>query len=353
MNSQNNGDTPVTEKKRPLARLFDRKWKKALWIILCLLLCLVLAAVGTFGFMWLSGKNAMLDNDTQSMTAPSGYDVDIDDDGIVRYNGKRYAYNENMTSIMIIGVDDEAVSAKANGQADALYLMAIDTATGKITVIAISRDIMTDVNVYSDQGNYVGINQEQICLAYAYGKGEVAGCENTVVSVSHLLYGVPINTYFSMKWTAISVLTDYVGGVTVPGYDSKWNPTGKMVTIRGKKAMDYIQKRSKDTPEGNNNRMQRQIDYLKAFANKAIERTKKDITTPVKLYNRLNKYSCNNLDASRITYLATVFMDGGAQLEFVSVPGKVVAGEKYAEMYVDQIALYEIVLDVFYEEITE
>ncbi len=339
-------------KKRPFQRLYNRWWKKAIIIFLCLLLSLVLAAVCTFGIMWFAGKKALLDNPTQSMTAPSGYEVDIDDDGVVRYNGKKYVYNENMTSIMIIGVDDEAVSAKVNGQADALYLMAIDTKTGKITVIAISRDIMTDVRTASADGNYASIKQEQICNAYAYGQGDVGGCENTTNSVSHLLYGVPINTYFSMEWSAITVLTNYVGGVTVPGYDANWNPTGKMVTIRGQKALDYIQKRSKTTLEGNNNRMQRQIDYLKAFADKAIERTKKDITTPVKLYNTLNKYSCNNLDVSRIAYLSTVFMDGGAQLEFVSVPGTLVAGEKYAEMYVDQGKLYEIVLDVFYSEIT-
>ncbi len=339
------------EKRRPLECLYNRRWKKAVIILLCILLSLVLVVVGTFGIMWLSGRKALLDNTAQSMTAPSGYEVDIDDDGVVRYNGKKYAYNENMTAIMIIGVDDEAVSSKVNGQADALYLMAIDTKTGKITVIAISRDIMADVRTASADGNYGSIKKEQICTAYAYGQGDVGGCENTISSVSHLLYGVPINTYFSMEWSSISVLTDYVGGVTVPGYDSDWNPTGKMVTIRGQKALDYIQKRSKTTIEGNNNRMQRQIDYLKAFADKAIERTKKDITTPVKLYNKLNKYSCNNIDVSRIAYLSTVFMDGGAQLEFVSVPGTLVAGEKYAEMYVDQGKLFEIVLNVFYEEI--
>ena len=352
MNSQNNTpDIKEDIKMRPLECLYNRKWKKVLLIILCILLCLVLAAVGTFSAMWLSGRSALLDNGNQSMTAPSGYEVDIDEDGVVRYEGKRYEYNENVTSVMIIGVDDEERTARANGQADALYLMAIDTKTGKVTVIAVSRDIIADVNVFSDDGNTVGVKQQPICNAYAYGVDAVKGCENTVESVSHLLYGVPINTYFSMKWTAISVLNDYVGGVTVPGYDSNWNPTGEMVTIYGKSALNYIQKRSKATADGNNNRMQRQINYLKAFADKAIEKTKQDISTPVKLYNRLNRYSCNNLDASRITYLATVFINGGAQLEFVSVPGEVVEGEEYAEMYVDQKALYEIVLDVFYKEL--
>ena len=351
MNLQNNTENQIKEKRNPFEFLYNRRWKRVLLVFISVLICLALIAVAAFGIMWFSGRNALIDNDKHSMTAPSGYDVDIDEDGVVRYNGKKYTYNENMTSLMIIGVDDEARHKYANGQADALYLMAIDTKSGKVTVIAISRDIMADVEVISDDGNSVGIKKQQICNAYAYGVDAVNGCENTVEAVSRLLYGVPINTYFSMKWTAISVLNDYVGGVTVPGYDSNWNPTGKMITVYGKNALDYIQKRSKATVDGNNNRMKRQVDYLNAFANKSIERTKKDITTPVKLYNRLNKYSCNNLDATRITYLATVFINGGANLECVSVPGEVVQGEEYVEMYVDQKALYEIVLDVFYEEV--
>ncbi len=351
MNSQNNTENKIETKKKPLEFLYNRKWKRVLLVIISILLCLIIIAVVAFGIMWISGRRALLDNGSQSMTAPSGYEVDIDEDGVVRYDGKKYAYNENMTSVMIIGVDDEERHKYANGQADALYLMAIDTQSGKVTVIAIPRDIMADVEVISEDGNTVGTKKQQICNAYAYGVDAVGGCENTVEAVSRLLYGVPINTYFSMKWTAISVLNDYVGGVTVPGYDSNWNPTGEMVTIYGKKALDYIQKRSKTTIEGNSNRVQRQIDYLKAFANKSIERTKKDITTPVKLYNRLNKYSCNNLDAARITYLATVFINGGAKLEFVNIPGELVQGEKYVEMYVDQKALYEIILKVFYEEV--
>ena len=100
--------------------------------------------------------------------------------------------------------------------------------------------------------------------------------------------------------------------------------------------------------ESNSNRVERQVNFLKAFANKTIEQTKKDITVPLNLYNKLSKNSISTVDASKITYLATVFLNGGADLEFVTVPGKIVQGEKYAEMYADEKALYELLLDVFY-----
>ena len=61
-----------------------------------------------------------------------------------------------------LGVDKEAfeeggtVGDGKAGQADALFLLVLDTKTGKSRLIAISRDTMTDVNVYSDLGNFIG-----------------------------------------------------------------------------------------------------------------------------------------------------------------------------------------------------
>ena len=159
MSLQNNIESQTESKKKPLEFLYNRRWKKVLIVIISILLCLAIIAVATFGIMWFSGRNALLNTGSQSMTAPSGYDVDIDEDGVVRYNGKKYAYNENMTAVMIIGVDDEERNKYSNGQADALYLMAIDTQSGKVTVMAISRDIMADGEVISDDGNSVGIKK--------------------------------------------------------------------------------------------------------------------------------------------------------------------------------------------------
>ena len=74
---------------------------------------------------------------------------------------------------------------------------------------------MTDVNVYSDLGNFIGTEKLQLCLAYTYGDGKEKSCENTVRAVSRLFYGMPVAAYAALDLDAIAVLTDAVGGVEV------------------------------------------------------------------------------------------------------------------------------------------
>ena len=130
-------------------------------------------------------------------------------------------YNEDLVSILFLGVDKEAfeeggtVGDGKAGQADALFLLVLDTKTGKSRLIAISRDTMTDVNVYSDLGNFIGTEKLQLCLAYTYGDGKEKSCENTVRAVSRLFYGMPVAAYAALDLDAIAVLTDAVGGVEV------------------------------------------------------------------------------------------------------------------------------------------
>lgn len=339
----------------PFARLTNKRWKKVIITIIAVLITIVLAAVATFSVMYHVGRNKLLSANTVSMTTPdnSEIDVDMDEDGTVIYNGTKYVFNENVTAILVMGVDKISESdyiTGFKGQADALFLVVIDTETGKTTVVAIPRDIMAEVPVSTKDGRYVGIETHQICTAYAYGDGEHVSCENMVTAVSRLMYGVPINTYFSMDWSAVGVLNDMIGGVTVPEYDSQWRPTGNTVTLRGQKALDYIRQRDKNSVDANDNRVDRQINYLKSFANGTIQKMKTDLTLPLKMFNTLNKYSTNNIDASRITYLSTVFMSGGADLTFDKVKGEYTMGEKYAELYVNEQELYALAIRLFYVE---
>ncbi len=342
------------EKKRVLAFLYNRKWKKVILITIAVLLVLCIAAASTVAILYNRGKKQLLSNSNVSMTVPDSSEiiVDIEDDGTVIYNNEKYIFNESVTAILVMGVDKKKNSDYASGfkgQADALFLVVIDTDTGKTNVVAIPRDIMTEVEVSSKDGAYSGIEVKQICTAYAYGDGAETSCEKTVTAVSRFMYGIPINTYFSMEWVAIEKFNDLVGGVTVPAYDSNWQPVDGTVTLYGKKALDYIQKRSKDV-NASSNRLERQLNYLKAFASKTIEKMKKDISVPLKMYNTLNKYSVNTVDASKITYLATLFMNGGADLTFETVKGEVTEGEKFTEIYADEQALYDMVIRLFYEK---
>ena len=72
---------------------------------------------------------------------------------------------------------------------------------------------MTDVALYSEGGSYIGTENLQLCLSYAYGDGKALSCDNTVISVSRIFYNIPINSYFSLDLEGIAAVNDSVGGV--------------------------------------------------------------------------------------------------------------------------------------------
>lgn len=344
-------DLPPKEKKKS-------KWKRVLlWVLLFLLALILIVAIAgviTFHVMYQKGKTS-LSNEVISVTAPEG--VELENDGAqVYYNGEKYRFNRNIVTFLLMGTDKESIyeqeGAGYNGQADAIYLLAADTVTGEVDLITLSRDSMTDVSIYSAEGAFVRDEQMQLCLAYAYGDGRESSCENVKKAVSRLLYGVPINGYLAIDLSAIPVLNDAVGGVSVPEYAAdKTTPTGKTITLWGKKAEEYLRVRNKDFVDSNNTRMDRQRAYINSFVAKAVEQTRNDISTPLNLYNSLKAYMVTDITADEVTYMAANYLDGVAGMQMHSVAGEVVKGEEYAEFIVDKAALYELILEVFYEKV--
>lgn len=348
-------------------------WKKLLivlgWIlgvILALLLCLTIVVTTSCH----CGLQTLTDYEYMDIKAPEISDatIHVSDQGkSVTYNNTKYTFNSDMTTILCMGVDrhsldaQEATNGADGGQADAIYMIAIDTNTGKTTVIAIPRDVVTDIGVYSPEGEYLRTEKHQICLAYAYGDGRKTSCTNTVTAVSRLFYQLPINTYFAFDINAIASLNDAVGGVTVTMTDNSFYDTsltqhfkGETLTLYGDDARKYVQHREVSQLESTTDRLGRQINYLEAFTSKAISMTKKDLSTPIDLYNIVKNRSESNLTTSTITALASCIVTNGvSNVEFKSVPGSLTSNGTYAEYVVDETALYEMILDTYYTPATE
>ncbi len=342
-----------------------KRSKRVLFYLLIVVLLLSIVITCTLTALIYIGKKKLLNNTDASIVTPESIvEVEGNDGKTIIYNGKKYQFNENITSILFIGVDKEKLEDNAaetygeNGQADVLLLLALDTSNGNMKAIPISRDTMIDVNQYSVSGQYLGVSKEQICLSYSYGDGREKSCENTVTSVSRLIYGMPINSYVAVDLKAIKILNDSVGGVTVTVnedidlFDKKLKK-GDTVNLKGEYALKYIRGRG-DSLSANNERMGRQKNYMQAFYKTVLAKTKKDITTPVKLYNKILDYKISNLSVADISYLTQCIIKNGVnEMNFVSIPGKNVAGEKYVEYYADTAALYDIVVDVFYKSVDE
>jgi len=333
-----------------------KKWKKVLLILLLIFFIIIAAIACTFFVMFEQGKKNL--TSYEDVVIGSIDEARTENDGkTVYYNGKTYMFNENITSIACMGIDKEYLGTYADkigtaGQADTNMVLVIDTKTGEVTVISIPRDIMVDMGVYTTDGDYAGMKNQQLCLAYAYGDGKHTSCNNTVDAIERILFGIPVQSYISLDMKGIGPINDSVGGVTVTSTETIADfRKGASVTLRGQRAIDFVRARG-DDKDASIRRMERQMAYVSAFGSAAVKSAKRDIGTITRLYNTTSKYACTNVELSSVTYLATCLLSNGVtELKTVSIPGEMKQGETYAEFYMDRRATYELILDIYYNEV--
>lgn len=335
----------------------SKKTKKILIIVLSVLLAIVLISATVLFALYLKGKNSL--NKTEEIDIIPPEDVSdaetIDDGSTVTYKGEKYVFNENCFSLLLMGVDkysfDDNEGIGYNGQADAVYLAVLDTESSSVSLLSVSRDSMVDINTYSHQGGYMGTEKMQLCLAYAYGDGKELSCENVSRSVSRLLCNIPINSYIALDFEAIPVINDSVGGVTVPEYtDDGLTPTGKTVTLNGQQAVRYLRWRWLPELTSNNSRIERQKNFMSAFAKSAVEKTRSDMTFPLRLFNDIQNYTVTDLTPSQITYLAANYLTGVENMTMLSLEGTIEKVDAHAQFTPDSTALFETVLKLFYKK---
>lgn len=325
-------------------------------ISLLLVICITLTT------LLIRGKDSMIgENQNVKVNVPANVAVEGE---YVIYNGEKYLYNPQISTILFAGIDkhtDERIEGLLGtaGQADSIFVMALNTETGEYKIMSVSRDSMIDVNICDSTGNFKGTEKMQICLAHAYGDGDKTSNENLMRSVSRLFFGIPVNSYISIDLDAIPVLNDAVGGVNVDVIEdlTKYDPKlvkGANITLNGVQAEKYV--RSRDVEGGvnqNDLRMERQKSYIDSFIHQSLDMTKQDIKTPLNLYNAITPYTRTDINASKITYLSSIFLKSGftTNENYLKVPGEAVAGEEYAEYHIDRDAFFEIILDTYYTKV--
>lgn len=358
---------PKARKKSGRKQKAPRKKKGpliAVLIIFGILVLLLATAVGAYFYLNKKGEAQLKKNQSiASITAPE--EASSEDDGkTIVYNGAKYKYNEDNINILFMGVDRDMQDTGEkvigeNGQADVLIWAALDSKTGHLSLINISRDAMVDVNKYNVEDKYLGTDKMQLCLAYSYGDGKEKSCENTLQSVSRLMYGMPVNAYVAIDYSAIAPLNDAIGGVTVNVLEDLTQSdsalkAGETVTLHGEQAQTYVRSRNTEVLDSNNQRMERQKQYIDAFLQQTISQTKKNLTLPVTLYNDVSDYMVTNISASEVTHLATLMIQNGVSGgDILTVPGEVTQGDVYAEFNPDDKELYKLILSVFYKEIKQ
>ena len=286
------------------------------------------------------------------------------EEGQILVEGEVYEYNDDIMTFLCMGVDSrngitkEKTPGKA-GQADALLLVVVNPRTEEINVIAINRDTMTDIEIYDTAGMYLNEETAQITLQYAYGDGREKSCQLMEQVVSELFYGIPIHGYGALDMQSIATLNDAVGGVEVTVLEDmtkfKWDWTkGANVHLKGEEALLYIARRDTAYLGTNLGRVERQKQYLTAYVKQLKNKIKQDVTFPVTLLGQIQKHMITSLTVQEITYLADTLLGYDFSMEnIISIPGESKLGEKHEEFYIDDAALKQIVIDVFYDKVMQ
>ena len=334
-----------------------KTWKKVLLAIACTFMALVLLTVGTALFLIFKGKSDLLTDDIQ-ISSPKEIQATVQEGGqYIVYNGVTYKYNENVTSFLFIGVDKENLDDQTvqgtGGQADVIVMMALDLKNRKLTMLNIPRDTMTDVAIYSSGGYYTGMQRQQICLSYAYGDGKETSCDNTMASAKRIFYNIPVSTYYSLDLEGIAALNDAVGGVDVvsPETIEKFRE-GQSYHLEGNDARRFIKARVHDRADASMLRTKRHQVYAKSFMSKVMTSVKENPSYAVDLFNESAPYSCTNLNAAKVMYLAQdIALHGSLKTDIQSVPGKTTLNsDNKAEFTVSEKEFYEQFLSVYYEK---
>ncbi|MGN0522086.1 MAG: LCP family protein [Eubacterium sp.] len=324
--------------------------------VLIILLLFIFAVVGTFIFLEAKGKS-----DMKTVTADAEYEE------IIEYNGHRYKYNDDIISIAFIGVDKRDLGLENGvvgtaGQADADIILTVNTSTGRAKALAVPRDTMVDVDLYSENNIFLRTENMQLCLSYAYGNGKDTSATNVTTSLSRILYNVPINKYFALDLNGIAPINDAIGGVTLTSLYDFSNvdiKKGQTVHLEGDLTEAYVRTRELDNVEASLNRTARQVQYIKAFAAQLLPAVTSDFSVISKLYNTAADYSTTNISLSNATYLASLMLSKGiTDFETQTLEGEMKQSTNeqyqdfvYAEFYPDQDKLLETVLDIFYEKV--
>ena len=333
--------------------------QRKICMLLIIILIIVLSVLGG-GYYLLSQKNAASpQNGGQNSDSRNQTDLSQNSD-IVEYKGETYKYNDHLSNYLFLGIDtretvDTYQSQVDAGQADAIFLVSMDRATEKIKVLFIPRDSMTRIEVFNPYGQSLGETTDHLNIQYAFGDGKEKSCELMKTAVSDMLDGLPIQGYCSMNMDGISVITDFVGGIqlTIPDDSlADVNPEykkGAVVDITGETAEQFVRYRDIDKTQSALVRQERQKTFLQALVQKAQEKAGEDAGFVTGLYDSVKSYTVTNMGNDIFAKLLAASQNGITDTE--TVPGEGTHGENFDEYHIDEDALSDLIISMFYEKI--
>lgn len=329
------------------------------FIIMLVILVVVLAVVIVLA---VKGKDAGINTGNDNITDEGT--VEKWQEGVITHGGKSYIFNQDIKAYLIMGVDKdgevtEVINYMNGGQSDAMFLLVTDASTQKMSVVSIHRNTMTRIEICDGTGKSQGYKTAQICLQHAYGDGKNLSCVRAADAVSYLFYNLPISGYLAMNMDGMPIMNDSIGGVEVTVLQDLANKSkgvalkkGETKTLTGDEAYVYLRSRDINEFDSATDRLKRQEQYITAYMKKLETIASTNPGAAVSIYESLEDYIVSSIDfASLVSEVSEYSFD--ASTDMYSIPGETKMGEKYEEYYIDEDAFYEMILDIFYKEVSE
>lgn len=285
--------------------------------------------------------------------------LEVVDEGTIRYGGKLYRYNSDITTFLLLGIDSQQPentdgTCNVDAFSDVIMLAAVDFRNRQISLLTLSRDTMCEFQRLNPDGSERDWATGQLALTFSYGDGALKSCEITKNAVSQALSDLPIQSCSALYLDGLRRLTDAVGGVTVTvledlsyGYASM--QPGAEVTLDGAMAERYIRARE-HTEEGNLKRMERQKQFFTALMKKVLASVRERPASILDLYGKISSDVVTDLETGDILYLATEASGMRIDTNIRNVPGTVTSDENgFVQYDLDETGLLELLLDVYYE----
>ena len=320
------------------------------------LLCIVVLSAGGFFLLHSQKEQSRLHVTAgNSVDMKGGYRT-------ITWKDKEYQYNSLITTILYAGLDStdplkasETYSNKA--RADSVSVVILDKKKKKMSILALNRDTMTEIRRYTRTGEDMGTYVSHLGYAYSYGDGGEVSCEDLKEAVEKLL-GISIDEYAVTNQSSITSINDLVGGVTVtvPNDDlAAMYPElkkGAVVTLDDSNVKDFLQHRDTAADFSNEGRIERQQAYVTAYVDLLKDRLASEPDQLWQEIGQMNDYLQTSITKNKYLSLARLLEKVSfTDADYYRPTGKDSAGELHDQFYVDEDALRQLVIDLFYEEV--
>ncbi len=313
-------------------------FKKIIPIIIAVIV--LLSVVGMFLYFHLNEEEVIT-------TTDNNYDYHT-----IIYKGETYHYNTDVISVLLLGIDSKE---NVDGQSDHISLLIIDRENKDLKLLAIPRDTITEIDVYSEEGEYLGVTDNFLGLAYPNGNNAGKGAISALKATSKLLYNIPIIYYAVGNMNILPTLPEIVGNhdVVLPDdslsyINEEWTK-GYVYNVNKDTIETYLRARDVREDFTNKNRMLRQNLYLEWFFDNIKNVNEKDNSFLLDRISEILEDCDTNISLSEAETFYEIAIGSMRSDPFVySLQGRYARGQFFDEFYPNEDELESLIIKLFY-----